>query len=158
MKDLSMMVDDVKFNYRVGLIIELDGKVYVEVNPNNSFVTIPGGRVHTLEYTKETVIREAYEEMGIKLNKNDLNLHAVIENFFEMDDIKFHELYFLYKLVLDKEDKRFKDNMKNNDSKANYFKLVDIEGIDQVNILPKVLKKIIKEKNFNNYVVNDLDK
>ena len=48
--------------------------------------------------------------------------------------------------------------MKNNDSKANYFKLVDIEGIDQVNILPKVLKKIIKEKNFNNYVVNDLDK
>ena len=75
-----------------------------------------------------------------------------------MDDIKFHELYFLYKLVLDKEDKRFKDNMKNNDSKANYFKLVDIEGIDQVNILPKVLKKIIKEKNFNNYVVNDLDK
>lgn len=158
MKDLSMMVDDVKFNYRVGLIIELDGKVFVEVNPNNSFVTIPGGRVHTLEYTKETVIREAYEEMGIKLNKNDLNLHAVIENFFEMDDIKFHELYFLYKLVLDKEDKRFKDNMKNNDSKANYFKLVDIEGIDQVNILPKVLKKIIKEKNFNNYVVNDLDK
>ena len=158
MKDLSMMVDDVKFNYRVGLIIELDGKVFVEVNPNNSFVTIPGGRVHTLEYTKETVIREAYEEIGIKLNKNDLNLHAVIENFFEMDDIKFHELYFLYKLVLDKEDKRFKDNMKNNDSKANYFKLVDIEGIDQVNILPKVLKKIIKEKNFNNYVVNDLDK
>ena len=158
MKDLSMMVDDVKFNYRVGLIIELDGKVFVEVNPNNSFVTIPGGRVHTLEYTKETVIREAYEEMGIKLNKNDLNLHAVIENFFEMDDIKFHELYFLYKLVLDKEDKRFKDNMKNNDSKANYFKLVDIEGIDQVNILPKVLKKIIKEKNFNNYLVNDLDK
>lgn len=158
MKDLSMMVDDVKFNYRVGLIIELDGKVFVEVNPNNSFVTIPGGRVHTLEYTKETVIREAYEEMGIKLNKNDLNLHAIIENFFEMDDIKFHELYFLYKLVLDKEDKRFKDNMKNNDSKANYFKLVDIEGIDQVNILPKVLKKIIKEKNFNNYVVNDLDK
>ena len=158
MKDLSMMVDDVKFNYRVGLIIELDGKVFVEVNPNNSFVTIPGGRVHTLEYTKETVIREAYEEMGIKLNKNDLNLHAVIENFFEMDDIKFHELYFLYKLVLDKEDKRFKDNMKNNDSKANYFKLVDIEEIDQVSILPKVLKKIIKEKNFNNYVVNDLDK
>ncbi len=158
MKDLSIMVDDVKFNYRVGLIIELDGKVFVEVNPNNSFVTIPGGRVHTLEYTKETVIREAYEEMGIKLNQNDLNLHAVIENFFEMDDIKFHELYFLYKLVLDKEDKRFKDNMKNNDSKANYFKLVDIEGIDQVNILPKVLKKIIKEKNFNNYVVNDLDK
>lgn len=158
MKDLSMMVDDVKFNYRVGLIIELDGKVFVEVNPNNSFVTIPGGRVHTLEYTKETVIREAYEEMGIKLNKNDLNLHAIIENFFEMDDIKFHELYFLYKLVLDKEDKRFKDNMKNNDSKANYFKLVDIERIDQVNILPKVLKKIIKEKNFNNYVVNDLDK
>ena len=158
MKDLSMMVDDVKFNYRVGLIIELDGKVFVEVNPNNSSVTIPGGRVHTLEYTKETVIREAYEEMGIKLNKNDLNLHAIIENFFEMDDIKFHELYFLYKLVLDKEDKRFKDNMKNNDSKANYFKLVDIEGIDQVNILPKVLKKIIKEKNFNNYVVNDLDK
>ena len=158
MKDLSMMVDDVKFNYRVGLIIELDGKVFVEVNPNNSFVTIPGGRVHTLEYTKETVIREAYEEIGIKLNKNDLNLHAVIENYFEMDDIKFHEVYFLYKLVLDKEDKRFKDNMKNNDSKANYFKLVDIEGIDQVNILPKVLKKIIKEKNFNNYVVNDLDK
>ena len=135
MKDLSMMVDDVKFNYRVGLIIELDGKVFVEVNPNNSFVTIPGGRVHTLEYTKETVIREAYEEMGIKLNKNDLNLHAVIENFFEMDDIKFHELYFLYKLVLDKEDKRFKDNMKNNDSKANYFKLVDIEGIDHLSFL-----------------------
>ena len=47
--DLSIMVENVKFNYRAGLMITKNNKVLVECNPVYDFVTIPGGRVKTLE-------------------------------------------------------------------------------------------------------------
>ena len=115
MKDLSVMIDNVKFNYRAGLLIEKRGKVLVEVNPEIDFVTLPGGRVKTLESSFEALKREIYEEMGFKIKKEEVSMRAIIENFFEFDDKKYHELYFLYRLKVESGDKRFKDEMKNQD-------------------------------------------
>ena len=98
MKDLSMMIGDTKFNYRAGLLIEKDGNVLVECNPELDFVTLPGGKVHALESSKNALKREIMEEMNIKLNCNKLKMKGILENFFLMDGKKYHELYFLYKL------------------------------------------------------------
>ena len=62
MKDLSVMIDNVKFNYRAGLLIEKGNKVLVECNPAIDFVTLPGGRVQTLESSMDALKREIKEE------------------------------------------------------------------------------------------------
>ena len=95
--DLSILVGDVKFNYRVGLMICKGDSLLVECNPNNDFVTLPGGRVKTLESSLDTLKRELKEEMQIDILDNEVKIKALIENFFKMDNIKYHELYVLYK-------------------------------------------------------------
>ncbi|MBR4177818.1 MAG: NUDIX domain-containing protein [Bacilli bacterium] len=156
MKDLSVMIDNVKFNYRAGLLIEKRGKVLVEVNPEIDFVTLPGGRVKTLESSFEALKREIYEEMGFKIKKEEVSMRAIIENFFEFDDKKYHELYFLYRLKVESGDKRFKDEMKNQDSKASYYKWVKKDKLGEANLLPVVLRDIAKSNKFEAIVVNDL--
>lgn len=100
MKDVSIMIDNVKFNYRAGLIIECGNKILVEVNPDIDFVTLPGGRVKTLESSKEGLKREIKEELDFSIKEKDLCLRGIIENFFEFDNKKYHELFFCTKLLL----------------------------------------------------------
>ena len=156
MKDVSIMIDDVKFNYRAGLLIERNGKVLIEFNPDFDFTTLPGGRVKTLESSFDGLKREIEEEMGIIIERDEIELISLVENFFGLDNKKYHELCIVYKLVVDSNDKRFKDDMKNLDSKASYYKWIDSDKLDEVNLLPKVLREAAKIEKFENLVVNDL--
>ena len=157
MKDLSIMIDNVKFNYRVGLLIERNNKILVECNPEFDFVGLPGGRVKTLESSILALLREIKEEMGIELRKDELKNKAVIENFFEFDGIKHHELFFLYRLKVGLQDKRFKEEMKNLDSKDNYYKWVDKDKLEEVNLLPKVLRNLSECNDFEDIVLDELE-
>lgn len=156
MKDLSVMIDNVKFNYRAGLLIEKGNKVLVECNPAIDFVTLPGGRVQTLESSMDALKREIKEEMNIELDSERIKMRALIENFFEMDEKKYHELYFLYKLKVTSKDTEFKKDMKNIDSKASYYKWVKKEDLEKENLLPVVLRDLLMRNGFETVVINDL--
>lgn len=158
MKDLSVMIDNVKFNYRAGLLIEKGNKVLVECNPAIDFVTLPGGRVQTLESSMDALKREIKEEMNIELDSGRIKMRALIENFFEMDEKKYHELYFLYKLKITSKDTEFKKDMKNIDSKASYYKWVKKEDLEKENLLPVVLRDLVMRNGFETVVINDLKK
>ena len=158
MKDLSVMIDNVKFNYRAGLLIEKGNKVLVECNPAIDFVTLPGGRVQTLESSMDALKREIKEEMNIELDSERIKMRALIENFFEMDEKKYHELYFLYKLKVTSKDTEFKKDMKNIDSKASYYKWVKKEDLEKENLLPVVLRDLVVRNGFETVVINDLKK
>ena len=158
MKDLSVMIDNVKFNYRAGLLIEKGNKVLVECNPAIDFVTLPGGRVQTLESSMDALKREIKEEMNIELDSERIKMRALIENFFEMDEKKYHELYFLYKLKVTSKDTEFKKDMKNIDSKASYYKWVKKEDLEKENLLPVLLRDLVMRNGFETVVINDLKK
>ena len=158
MKDLSVMNDNVKFNNRAGLLIEKGNKVLVECNPAIDFVTLPGGRVQTLESSMDALKREIKEEMNIELDSERIKMRALIENFFEMDEKKYHELYFLYKLKVTSKDSEFKKDMKNIDSKASYYKWVKKEDLEKENLLPVVLRDLVMRNGFETVVINDLKK
>ncbi len=155
MKDVSIMIDDVKFNLRAGIMITCNDEVLVEVNPNLDFVTLPGGRVHALENTKETLIREMTEEMNFEL-PDTIKLRGIIENFFEFDEKKYHELYFLYKYDIKNDSKLYSDNMINEDSKKTYFKWVKKNELDRVNLLPSILREWALSDGFDQATINDL--
>ena len=46
--------------------------------------------------------------------------------------------------------------MKNHDSKASYYKWVDIDHIEDANLLPSELKNIGNSQSFEHIIVNDL--
>lgn len=156
MNDLSIIVDDVKFNFRVGLLVKKKKQVLVECNPDYDFVVLPGGRVKTLESSEDALIREINEEMKIDLTNYNLEFIGIDENFFELDNIKYHELYFIYKIEIDENNDDFKDGMINYDSKVNYYKWVDILDLKEVNLLPKSLINIIDSNGIQHSIQKDL--
>lgn len=153
MKDVSIMIENVKFNFRAGLIIECGDEVLVEVNPEIDFVTLPGGRVKTMETSKEGLKREIYEELNYKIKDKECNLRGIIENFFEYDNKKYHELYFLYKIQIDENHKLYKNKLINKDSKKTYFKWVKKNNLAKENLLPKVLRQWSKTDGFDTAVL-----
>ena len=156
MSDLSIIIDGVKFNFRVGLLMKKKKQVLVECNPDYDFVVLPGGRVKTLESSEDALIREINEEMKIDLTKYNLEFIGIDENFFELDNIKYHELYFIYKIEIDENNEDFKDGMINYDSKVNYYKWVDILDLKEVNLLPKSLINIIDSNGIHHNIQKDL--
>lgn len=156
MSDLSIIIDGVKFNFRVGLLVKMKKQVLVECNQDYDFVVLPGGRVKTLESSEDALIREINEEMKIDLTKYNLEFIGIDENFFELDNIKYHELYFIYKIEIDENNEDFKDGMINYDSKVNYYKWVDILDLKEVNLLPKSLINIIDSNGIHHSIQKDL--
>ena len=80
MKDVSIMIENVKFNYRAGLIIECDDEILVEINPEIDFVTLPGGRVKTMETSLEGLRREISEELNYRIRDEECSLRGIVEN------------------------------------------------------------------------------
>lgn len=156
MSDLSIIIDCVKFNFRVGLLVKMKKQVLVECNQDYDFVVLPGGRVKTLESSEDALIREINEEMKIDLTNYNLEFIGADENFFELDNIKYHELYFIYKIEIDENNEDFKDGMINYDSKVNYYKWVDILDLKEVNLLPKSLINIIDSNGIHHSIQKDL--
>ena len=156
MSDLSIIIDGVKFNFRVGLLVKQKKQVLVECNPDFDFVVLPGGRVKTLESSEDALIREINEEMKIDLTNYNLEFICIDENFFELDNIKYHELYFIYKIELDENNDDFKDGMINYDSKVSYYKWVNILDLKEVNLLPKSLISIIDSNGIHHSIQKDL--
>lgn len=155
MKDISVMIGEVKFNYRVGLLIENGNQVLVECNPKYDFVVIPGGRIKTLESSIMALQREIKEEMGININPHELKKKGLIENFFEFEGKRFHELLLVYKIKVKSKNNVFRNIINNLDSQDSYYKWIDKDKIDDVNLLPIELKLLIKSKRFEIIVTNN---
>lgn len=69
-----------KFIIKARLILEQEGKVLLlaQTSENGGKFTLPGGTVEGKEFAKETLIRECIEEIGIKLNPDDLELIHIL--------------------------------------------------------------------------------
>lgn len=158
MKDISILVDDVKFNFRVGVIFEYNDSIIIEKGDKANFGVLPGGRVMTLEDTKSALIREVQEEMHFDISKKEIKLQDIIENFFTYNGTKYHELYFVYKVKLEENDeivKRKKGEFINYDSESNYYEYINLDDIDNESIKPEIIKKIVKDSKFDTIVVRD---
>ena len=159
MIDIGIKSEEGFFKFRVCGLIEKDGKVLIQKIGSNPFYCLPGGHVELGEDTSKTVKREMREELGKEIINEKLFL--IMENFFKTEKGKpFHELGFYYKAECpefkDQEDYEILENDKG-DIKKLAYKWVAVEDIDSVDLRPVILKKFIKNRDFDQvkHIINE---
>ncbi len=155
--DISLMVGDVKFNFRVGCIMEYNDKIVIERNMVTNGCVLPGGRVKTEEDTKQALIREIKEEMHMDISNKEIELVHIIENFFGKE-VRYHELYFVYKIKLNNDDEIVnlpKEALKNYDSDTNYYEFILKNDMESSEIKPNVLIDIVKNDKVGHTITRD---
>ena len=152
--DLTLDVEDYKLNIRAGAVIIHNKKILTHKNINKDYYCLPGGRVEIGENSVDTVKRELQEELNKDIEI--MGYVATIENFFELEEKKYHEIYFLHKIEFtNEEDKKIESTMHNMEGKEYLiYEWLDLDKIDEYNIMPSCLKDIIKGKDFLKQVIN----
>lgn len=79
--DLVIRGEQQDFKVRVsGILLDESGRVAVNVDRYEEFVSLPGGKVKFGETSQQAVVREFSEEMGLSVSAT--RLIAVVENQF----------------------------------------------------------------------------
>lgn len=98
--DCTVAIDNGYINLRVGAIIMKGNKFLMVGNQKDDYLYSVGGRIQFGESAEEAVVREVFEETGIRLEVDRLGF--VHENFFygdygEKEDKLIYEIsYFFY--------------------------------------------------------------
>ena len=82
-KDMCVACDDGILNIRVGAIIMKDGKILMVGNERANYLYSVGGRIKFGETAEEAIVREVFEETGVKMEIDRLGF--VYENYFYGD-------------------------------------------------------------------------
>ena len=82
-KDMCVACDDGILNIRVGAIIMKNGKLLMVGNESSNYLYSVGGRIKFGETAEEAIVREVFEETGVKMEIDRLGF--VHENYFYGD-------------------------------------------------------------------------
>lgn len=93
--DLAIKMDDYKLNIRAAGVIIHNGKVLLHKKKSSDHCALLGGHVKIGENSQDTVKREMKEELGKEIEI--IGYISTVENFFELDGLKYHEIMFVHK-------------------------------------------------------------
>jgi len=125
-----------KFRYRAAAVIINDNRILMVTADNVDYYYSIGGAVHLGEQAEQALIREVYEEAGIKCNIDRLlfiNENVFIENNFNNHEIS---LYFLVKPINP-------DEVKKESSSSGfkeYLKWIPIKDLPHLKAYPSFFK------------------
>ena len=153
--DLTVVLDNKKLNIRACALIIHNNNLLVHNNVNESHVALVGGRVKIGESSEDTLKREIKEEMGKEIEI--LEYVSTIENFFDADDMPYHEIMFVYRVDFkDDADKKIIDSIKNIEGEDELrYDWIDLDKIEQYPLKPQILKRMIKKRCFSIHEIND---
>ena len=153
--DLSIDIEDYKLNVRAAAIIIHNGKILVHKNINKPHYAIIGGRVKIGESSQVAVKREVMEEIGKDIEI--CNYIATIENFFYLENKKYHEMLFVYSAeFVEDDDKLIEYTLNNVEGKEElYYEWIEISKLDKYELLPYAIKEILKEDKFPVHIINN---
>lgn len=155
MDDISFKVDHMKFNYRVAALITNGDQVLLQTNTRDDFWSLVGGRVKFNETSKEALIREIEEEIGIIIKDEEATLIHIAENFFDYNDKEFHELLFIYRVNGAGYDIVNKQDFNGLDKETDTNHWFNIEEIKDLSVQPAILKEIINDHELKHSIIID---
>lgn len=140
-EDLKVLINDTFLNIRVAILLEtLSGFIFEK--SKNGYLFALGGRVKLNETTRAAALRELFEEL--QLENLDIEMIAVVENFFTVDGgKKFHEINFVYKALFSES---IDLNIFTSDHGNDGYIYVKAEDFDKHDIRPKIIGELFKNK------------
>ena len=155
MKDLTIDIEDFKLNVRAAGVLIHNNKLLVHKNINSDHYAIVGGRVEIGESSEETIKREVQEELGKDIEI--IECIGTIENFFESKDSKYHEILFVHKIEFENdEDKTIEYTLDNKEGKDYlHYEWLELDKLDNYNLVPSVIKQIVKKNKFPIHIINN---
>lgn len=152
-KDIRIMIGDIKFSARAVAVIKKNNKILFQQRVGDDYWALPGGAIETLERSKNVVLRELEEEIGIKDAKVVRPLWFV-EYFFKLEGVIWHQYIIGHLVDIYDEEIINKDIIKGIEKDKNIiYKWIDIEDIKDSNIKPNYLKeKLINIKDEFEYI------
>lgn len=157
--DISLVMNQTRFNYRVGAVIIKDKKILLVTNQAVDYYYSVGGRVKIGETSLEAVKREVYEETSLKIDV--IKLLAIHENFFieENTSEPFHEisLFYLMDDHFNIEDVRSNSHTESNVSES--IQWVPFDKLDEITLYPAFLKEKLRNNNvqFEHFITTKND-
>ena len=141
--EIKFEQDGYKFNVRSSCIIKDKNHKQVLLSDMRGVKThkayiLPGGRLDVLENSKEAIIREIQEELGVDINPVLVSVEEIIEK-----STNFHMLEFIYYAEID----NF-NLIKTLDDGWDKFKIVNLDEIEEFDIRPKAAKELIKQEKY----------
>ena len=152
--DITIDVENYKLNVRTAGIIIHNNKVLVHRNINEDHYALIGGRIQIGENSEDALRREIQEEMGKEIQI--MGNVATIENFFEMNSQKYHEIMFVHKAEFtNEEDQKIENTIQNIEGK-DYLKYewIDLDKIEEYPLKPQIIKSILKNGKFPVHKIN----
>ncbi len=142
-KDCCFTNENNRFRYRVGAIIVEDDCVLFARNEADDYYYSVGGGVHMGEKAEEAIIREVYEETGIKFEID--HLAVIHENFFlgngvEIKGLDCHEISFYY-LMKPRGTKELNSDSYTGSGLKETMHWIPISNLDKVKAFPSFLKE-----------------
>lgn len=151
MKDIQYIEEKQTFNCRVAGTCLKDNKILLCRFKDGDYWTFVGGKVQFDETTEDAVIRELKEETKATLSIN--HLVSIVENFFTIDDSRWHQFLYLYLLNDDNNElKIFEGEREILDEPGAFYKWFDITQLDSINLKPKCLINVLKQLNEKNII------
>lgn len=150
--DLKLEGENLKLKVRANAVILHDNKLLVCSINDNGFWCCPGGHIHLGEDSKTAVLREAFEEVGVRFE--DAKLLTIMESFFEgKKEKRFHEISFYYLMQGDIPEEKLCDYGydENDEGKMVHleFKWVDIDELDKIDFRPVDIREILNNRDFS---------
>ncbi len=165
---ISYEKDNYVFSYRVVGVAVYDNKVLIHRSIIDDFWSLPGGRCEFLELSKDALIREMKEELGVEIKI--IRPLYFVENFFNYEGKDFHEIsiFYLIEFPLDSELLSKDDNFYGKESELGFendklygkeleliFKWVNINDVDTLRLYPLFLRKSLKNiKQYPEHIIN----
>lgn len=153
--DITVKMENHTLNVRAAGIIIHNNKVLMHRNVNESYHALLGGRVELGESSEDTVKREILEELGKEVEIT--GYCCTIENFFNFRGSEYHEIMFVhFAEFVDDEDKKIEETLKNIEGREELeYRWLDLDKINEYEIRPDIMRKVLSDKVFPVHVVND---
>ena len=143
---ISYSEGDAGFNYRAAAAIIHDGHVLLVRDERDDFWYMPRGRCELLESSDQTLRREVWEELGVEVRVG--RLLWVVENFFEHDNRRNHELGFYYLVALPEGspylDKGGEHRRTEENGATLTFRWFPLARLSEVRLFPSFLRRALR--------------
>ncbi len=155
-RDMTVQCDDGLINIRVGAVILKDGKLLMVGNQRSDYLYSVGGRIKFGETAEQAVVREVYEETGVKMDIDRLGF--IHENYFIGDSQAkrgklIYEISFFFYMKVPNDFAPKCDSFTEDDAQE-YLKWISLN--DEQKIYPEFFKTELKNAGIGvRHIVSD---